>query len=107
MHDASFRNASSSVHEPMPQDFRRSPEPTITERSNGALARIDQAERSAALSLARTGRIFDLGLEINRRIPHTPDFARFSFAFTQTPEGTGAKSPFQFSAEVITGALHV
>lgn len=73
----------------------------------GALARIGERERQAALQLARRGRVYDLGLELNSAIPHNPDFVRFSLAFTQTPEGTGAQSPFQYSAEAITGALHV
>jgi hypothetical protein len=30
----------------------------------------------------------------------------FSLAFTHTPEGTAARSPFEFSAEVITGTPH-
>lgn len=73
----------------------------------GAVARITSDEVRAALALARMGRVYDLGLEINERIPHGPDFVRFSLAFTSTPEGTGAQSPFQYSAEMITGALHV
>jgi kynurenine formamidase len=73
----------------------------------GALARIGEGERQAALRLARRGRVYDLGLELNSAIPHNSDFVRFSLAFTQTPEGTGAQSPFQYSAEAITGALHV
>jgi len=73
----------------------------------GALRRITTPAVLAALALARRGRVYDLGVEINERIPHNPDFVRFSLAFTSTPEGTGARSPFQFAAEVITGALHV
>lgn len=73
----------------------------------GAVRRITTPAVQRALALATRGRVYDLGLEINDRIPHNPDFVRFSLAFTSTPEGTGADSPFQFSAEVITGALHV
>jgi kynurenine formamidase len=32
---------------------------------------------------------------------------RFTLAFTQTPEGTGAASPFQYCAEAIGGCPHV
>jgi kynurenine formamidase len=74
---------------------------------DGAIARIDAGAVRAAAALARTGRVYDLGLEINDRIPHNPAFVRFALAFTATPEGTGAASPFQYCAEVITGALHV
>jgi kynurenine formamidase len=73
----------------------------------GALARIGAQTVRTALQLPRRGHVYDLGLEINDRIPHNPGFAHFSLAFTQTPEGTGAGSPFQFAAEVIVGALHV
>jgi hypothetical protein len=73
----------------------------------GALARIDDAARLDALRLPSRGKVYDLGLELNRSIPHNASFVRFSSAFTQTPEGTGAASPFQFAAEVITGTLHV
>lgn len=73
----------------------------------GAVGRITPDEVRAALALARMGRVYDLGLEISERIPHGPDFVRFSLAFTSTPEGTGTRSPFQYSAEMITGALHV
>lgn len=75
--------------------------------SIGAIRRITTPAVQAALALATRGRIYDLGVEINECIPHHPDFVRFSLAFTSTPEGTGAHSPFQFAAEVITGALHV
>jgi len=76
-------------------------------RKAGALDRIDEATVKSALELARDGRVLDLGLELNSRIPHNPDFVRFSMAFTHTPEGTGSKSPFQYSVEVVAGALHV
>lgn len=74
----------------------------------GALNRIDDTVVKAALQHAGAGpgRVFDLGLEINAAIPHNPDFVRFAKAFTHTPEGTGAASPFQFSAEMISGTLH-
>ena len=73
----------------------------------GALARIDAKALRDALRLPAAGRVWDLGLELNSRIPHNAAFVRFAMAFTQTPEGTGADSPFQFCAEVISGTLHV
>ncbi|MGH7121991.1 MAG: cyclase family protein [Acetobacteraceae bacterium] len=57
--------------------------------------------------MASAGSVWDLGLQLNASIPHNPDFVRFSLAFTQTPEGTGANSRFQYSAEVIAGCPHV
>lgn len=73
----------------------------------GALSRITPAPLLSALCLPSTGKVYDLGLELNAHIPHNPAFARFHLAFTQTPEGTGAISPFQYCAEVVSGALHV
>jgi kynurenine formamidase len=73
----------------------------------GALARIDGDAVRSALRVAEHGRVWDLGLELNAGIPHNAAFVRFSLAFTQTPEGTGAASPFQFCAEAIAGTLHV
>ena len=56
----------------------------------GALSRItDEAVRSA-LGLPKAGRVYDLGLELNSRIPHNPEFVRFAMSFTHTPEGTGS-----------------
>jgi kynurenine formamidase len=74
--------------------------------ASGAITPITADSVRKAATLAKQGRVYDLGLEINERMPHNPDFVRFSLAFTATPEGTGASSPFQFCAEVITGTLH-
>jgi kynurenine formamidase len=60
-----------------------------------------------ALGLAKSGQVYDLGLELNSRIPHNPEFVRFAMSFTHTPEGTGALSPFQYSVESVFGALHI
>lgn len=73
---------------------------------SGALSRIDAQVVRSALSLASNGRVFDLGVEIGEHIPHNPDFARFSMAFSHTPEGTAKLSPFQYSVEIVSGVLH-
>jgi len=73
----------------------------------GALSRIGDRDLRDALALPRQGKVFDLGLELNSRIPHNPEFVRFAMAFTHTPEGTGAQSPFQYSVESVFGALHI
>jgi kynurenine formamidase len=80
---------------------------TAGKEAIGALSRIDGSAVLTALAMPHKGQVFDLGLEINSRIPHNPDFVRFAMAFTHTPEGTGALSPFQFSAETIFGPLHI
>jgi hypothetical protein len=75
---------------------------------SGALARITHVETLAALALPNSGGIYDLGMELNSDIPHIPGFAKFSIAFTQSPEGTGKRTwPFQYSAGSVFGALHV
>src|SRR3984885_2617454 len=73
----------------------------------GALSRISDEVVRGALGLPRAGRTYDLGLELNSRIPHNPEFVRFAMSFTHTPEGTGARSPFQYSVESVFGALHI
>jgi kynurenine formamidase len=73
----------------------------------GALSRIGEHSVQAALAIPRRGRVFDLGLEINSRIPHNPEFVRFAMAFTHTPETTGKASAFQYSLESVFGALHI
>lgn len=78
-----------------------------SESAIGALSMIGQDAVRSALSLARTGEVFDLGLEISARIPHNANFVRFSMAFTHTPEGTATESPFQYSVEAIGGSLHI
>jgi kynurenine formamidase len=74
----------------------------------GALARIGTDEVLAALGLARSGRVYDLGLEINEQMPQGARgvFVPFSRAFSATPEGTGSSQPFSFAAEVIIGTQH-
>jgi kynurenine formamidase len=72
-----------------------------------ALSRISAQTVRSALGVPQGGHVWDLGLELNSRIPHNAAFVRFTLAFTHTPEGTGAASPFQFCAEAIGGCLHV
>jgi kynurenine formamidase len=81
------------------------PEP---ETDVGALARIGSDQVLTGLRLARTGRVYDLGLEINEQMPQGPRgfFVPFSRAFSATPEGTGGHAPFTFAAEVVIGTQH-
>jgi kynurenine formamidase len=73
----------------------------------GALARIDDAIRLAALGTARRGKVYDLGLELNDAIPRNSMFTPLGLTFTHTPEETGKASAFQFSADTFTGGLHI
>jgi kynurenine formamidase len=82
-------------------------ESAIVSGGTSAVARIGAPEVLAALRLPSAGRVWDLGLELNRSIPHNASFVRYNLAFTQTPEGTGAESPFQYCAEAITACPHV
>ena len=59
---------------------------------SGSLERITHVETLAALALPKSGGIHDLGMELNGDIPHIPGFAKFSIAFTQTPEATGKRT---------------
>lgn len=74
-----------------------------------AIARISPQTVAAALRLARTGRIYDLALELNESIPqgNPGAFTPFSFTWRVTPEGSGGDSPYRFAAETITGPLHI
>ena len=56
----------------------------------GALSRINDKTLRGALGLVKAGRVYDLGLELNSRIPHNPEFVCFAMSFTHTPEGTVA-----------------
>jgi kynurenine formamidase len=73
----------------------------------GAMERITAETVREAMRTATAGRVYDLAVEINNRIPNNPGFVRFERAFTATPEMTGQKSPFQASVEMIVGTLHV
>lgn len=79
----------------------------VSRQAIGALSRIDDNIVRKALTIPGEGKVFDLGLELNSGIPHNPEFVRFAMAFTHTPEGTGALSPFQYSVESIFGPLHI
>lgn len=76
----------------------------------GALARIGAQQRRAALGLARTGQVYDLGLELGEHVPqgNPGEMAPFQFSWRTTPEGCErAGHIHQFSAEAVGGALHV
>jgi kynurenine formamidase len=75
----------------------------------GALGRITADHVIAAGQLIRNGTVYDLGLELNERIPQGAPgaFTPFSLLTRATPEGTGQASPFQYSVETIVGTLHV
>lgn len=75
-------------------------------KSAGALESITPNLVMGAIGLVNQGQVYDLGVEIFQGMPEIPGLARFNFAFTHTPEMTGKASPFQFSAEVISGAVH-
>jgi kynurenine formamidase len=73
-----------------------------------ALARLTPEHVRAALALVRTGTVYDLGLEINERMPQGArgQFVPFSRAFSTTPEMTARDEVFSFSTEVVIGTLH-
>jgi kynurenine formamidase len=72
----------------------------------GALSRLNGDTLTSAIRIVRRGRVYDLGLEINDRMPCVPGFAPFSLVFTHPAKGTTPSSGFEFSAELISGAPH-
>jgi kynurenine formamidase len=72
----------------------------------GALARIGSAEVLRAIGLARGGRVYDLGCDVDERMPGGPPdaFPRFARAFCATPGRQDAA--FDYAAEVIFSPLH-
>src|SRR5579875_852206 len=78
--------------------------------ATGALTRIEAEQRRAALALARTGMVYDLGLDLGEHIPqgNPGEFVPFQLTWRTTPEGCArAGHAFQFAAEAITGTPHV
>ncbi len=80
---------------------------TADARPAGALSRTGPATVLQALGIPRTGKVYDLGLELNDRIPSNAAFTPLALTFTHTPEEAGADSPFQFSADTFSGGLHI
>jgi kynurenine formamidase len=72
----------------------------------GALARIGPAERLDAVALVRSAHVYDLGMDIDERMPGGPPdaFPRFARAFCATPGRQAAA--FDYAAEVIFSTLH-
>src|SRR4029079_5552046 len=76
-------------------------------KNAGALERIRSETVLQALRIPKTGKVYDLGLELNDTIPSNSAFTPLNLTFTHTPEQTGAQSPFQFSADTFSGGLHI
>jgi len=81
----------------------------MAQNTFGALDQITPAELLSALTLVKQGKTYDLGLEINERIPqgNPGAFTPFSYMTRVSPEEMAKQGPFQFSAETIIGSLHV
>src|SRR4051812_2211939 len=84
----------------------------MAETVSAALAveeRLGDAERLAAFSLVRTGRVYDLGNELAHDMPKGPDeiFGGFRTTPYHVPRGLyrrDAPPPFDFCVEVVQGA---
>lgn len=70
------------------------------------VGRIGNAELLSALALVRAGRVYDLGMNVDERMPGGPPdaFPRFARSFCATPGRQDAA--FDYAAEVIVGTLH-
>ena len=84
------------------------PAPT---RPRGALSALTAASVLAALQLARTGRRYDLGVDLGNDLPRLAPDAVVGFNLSQyrTPESFAADAAMQgnsFSVEVVHGSLH-
>jgi kynurenine formamidase len=73
-----------------------------------ALQRIADPQRIAACQSVTHGRVYDLGLEINHRMPQgsTPELMPFSLFFTATPNQPHFDLPFRLTVDGIVGCLH-
>ncbi len=77
----------------------------------GALAASNAVSVLAALQLARTGRVYDLGVPLGNQSPHLPEEIVVPFALSQhrTPASFNADEAMRgnsFSLEVIHGSIH-
>ncbi|MGR3839853.1 MAG: cyclase family protein [Cognatishimia sp.] len=59
-----------------------------------------------AIKRVENGNVFDLGVEIFEGMSELPGLARYEFAFTHTPEGTGKEPGLQFCSEFFGGTVH-
>lgn len=75
----------------------------------GALARITRERRLAALLLAETGQVYDLGLELNHEIPQglPRQMAGFRLTAFRHPTSIKAEYGIEFSTELLIGTPHV
>ncbi|CAN5359118.1 cyclase family protein [soil metagenome] len=80
---------------------------TRTAQGGGALSRMDSASVLDALRIPSAGKVYDLGLELNDKIPSNSVFTPLALTVTHTPEETGAQSPFQYCADSFGGGLHI
>lgn len=62
-----------------------------------------------AVALVTSGKVYDLGLPLDERIPQGNNgaFTPFSFTWRVTPEDSGALDGYQYAAETIIACPHV
>jgi len=73
-----------------------------------ALERVGAEHVLAATNLVRTGRVYDLGLDLNSSVPQGPsgEFDPFSFRWVHLPE-PGREGLYQYAAESVGGTPHI
>jgi kynurenine formamidase len=82
-------------------------------KSNGvsntrALTRVGATEVRGSAALVQTGRVYDLGLDLNARVPQgIPEFMPFSFEWMHLPDPCAGAEEFQFAVEGIAGTPHI
>jgi kynurenine formamidase len=74
-----------------------------------ALTRVGAAEVQGSAALVRSGRVYDLGLDLNATVPQgvAGAFMPFSFDWMHLPDPCAGAEEFQFAAEGIAGTPHI
>ncbi|HEX3803585.1 MAG TPA: cyclase family protein [Solirubrobacteraceae bacterium] len=77
--------------------------------TESALARLIPERLLNAVSLVRSGLVYDLGVPLDEGIPqgNPGAFTPFSFTWRVTPEDTGTSDGYQYAAETIVGCPHI
>lgn len=82
---------------------------TVRDELSRGVDRIGDREVRSASALVRTGRVYDLGLELNASVPQgvAGVFTPFSFAWCHLPDENVSADVYDFAAESISGTPHI
>ena len=73
-----------------------------------SLERIGPEQVLTAINMVRSGRVYDLGLDLNSSVPQGPpgEFDPFTFRWVHKPEA-GREGLYQYAAESVGGTPHI